>query len=104
MSSKGIAAHKIRTIMHKAAMYPMDITEIFAKNICVLIDNICSSSQMPREYRITMLLPAIDHFINGSQIRTKSGNITVENPVLNIAAAAHPADIFSSVSNESDVE
>ncbi|CAF2977012.1 unnamed protein product [Rotaria sp. Silwood2] len=34
--------------------------------------------------------------------QTKSGNITVENPVLNIAAAAHPADIFSSVSNESD--
>ncbi|CAF4649522.1 unnamed protein product, partial [Rotaria sp. Silwood2] len=34
--------------------------------------------------------------------QTKSGNITVENPVLNIAAAAHTADIFSSVSNESD--
>ncbi|CAF2823746.1 unnamed protein product [Rotaria sp. Silwood2] len=214
MFSKGISAHKIRTIMQKAAMYPMDITEIFDENICVVIDNICSSSQTPREYLITMLLPAIDHFINGSQIRTntgtptnisffttiieypsvnkssateavlnaclaiekylgiktdesrinysatvesllielkntsprliqiwdeavtllqsfglykqggaaydrsimctlynssavvkrqtKSGNITVENPVLNIAAAAHPADIFSSVSNESD--
>ncbi|CAF2620250.1 unnamed protein product [Rotaria sp. Silwood2] len=34
--------------------------------------------------------------------QTKSGNITIENPVLNIAAAAHTADIFSSVSNESD--
>ncbi|CAF1387343.1 unnamed protein product [Rotaria sordida] len=34
--------------------------------------------------------------------QTKSGNIAVENPVLNIAAAAHPADIFSSVSSESD--
>jgi hypothetical protein len=34
--------------------------------------------------------------------QTKSGNIVVENPVLNIAAAAHPNDIFSSVSNESD--
>ncbi|CAF1459107.1 unnamed protein product, partial [Rotaria sordida] len=30
--------------------------------------------------------------------QTKSGNIAVEKPVLNIAAAAHPADIFSSVS------
>ena len=34
--------------------------------------------------------------------QTKSGNIIVTNPVLNIAAAAHPADIFSSVSGESD--
>ncbi|CAF4282088.1 unnamed protein product, partial [Rotaria magnacalcarata] len=193
--------------MQKAALYPMDVPAIFDNNIC-------SSSQMPREYLITMLLPAIGHFVNGSQIRTntgtptnisffttiigypsvnkssateailnavlviekhlgikteesrincsttveqlltelknrcprliqvwdeavtllqsfglykqggaaydrsimctlynssavvkrqtKSGNITVENPVLNIAAAAHPADIFSSVSNESD--
>ncbi|CAF3903167.1 unnamed protein product, partial [Rotaria sordida] len=31
--------------------------------------------------------------------QTKSGNIAVETPVLNIAAAAHPADIFSSVSS-----
>lgn len=200
--------------MEKAAKYPMNITEIFDENICVLIDNICASGQMPREYLITMLLPAIGHFVNGSQIRTntgtptnisffttiigypsvnksgateailnacliiekhigvrpeesrvncsatvesllaelkntsprliqiwdeavtllqsfglykqggaaydrsimctlynssavvkrqtKSGNVVVENPVLNIAAAAHPADIFSSVSNESD--
>ncbi|CAF4088590.1 unnamed protein product, partial [Rotaria magnacalcarata] len=214
MSSKGISAPKIRSIMQKAAMYPMDMAEIFDENICALIDNICSSSQMPREYLITMLLPAIGHFVNGSQIRTntgastnisffttiigypsvnkssateailnaclviekhigikpeesrincsatveslltelkntsprliqiwdeavtllesfglykqggaaydrsimctlynssavvkrqtKSGNITVENPVLNIAAAAHPADIFSCVSGESD--
>lgn len=33
--------------------------------------------------------------------QTKSGNVVVENPVLNIAAAAYPAGIFSSVSNES---
>ncbi|CAF2827626.1 unnamed protein product [Rotaria sp. Silwood2] len=32
--------------------------------------------------------------------QTKSGNIAVKNPVLNIAAAAHPADIFSSVSSQ----
>lgn len=214
MSSKGVSAYKIRSIMQKAASHPMNINEIFDDNISVLIDNICSSSQMPHEYLITMLLPAIGHFINGSQIRTntgtptnisffttiigypsvnkssateailnaslviekyigikpeesrvncsatveslltelkntspkliqiwdeavtllqsfglykqggaaydrsimctlynssavvkrqtKSGNITVENPVLNIAAAAHPADIFSSVSGESD--
>ncbi|CAF4086219.1 unnamed protein product [Rotaria sordida] len=31
--------------------------------------------------------------------QTKSGNIAVGNPVLNIAAAARPADIFSSVSS-----
>jgi hypothetical protein len=214
MSSKGISTHKIRNIMQKAAMYPMNVTEIFDENICILIDNICSSGQMPPEYLITMLLPAIGHFVNGNQIRTntgtptnisffttiigypsvnkssateaisnaclaiekylglkpeesrincsatveslltelkntwprliqiwdeavtllqsfglykqggaaydrsimctlynssaivkrqtKSGNITVENPVLNIAAAAHPVDIFSSVANESD--
>jgi hypothetical protein len=214
MSSKGIPAYKIRNIMQKAAMYPMDVAEIFDENICILIDNICSSSQMPREYLITMLLPAIGHCVNGSQIQTntgtptnisffttiigypsvnkssateailnaclviekhigikpeesrincsatveslltelkntspkliqiwdeavtllqsfglykqggaaydrsimctlynssavvkrqtKSGNILVENPVLNIAAAAHPADIFSSVCNEAD--
>jgi hypothetical protein len=34
--------------------------------------------------------------------QTKSGSVTVENPVLNIAAAAHPSDIFASVSNECD--
>ena len=214
MSSKAISVHKLRNIMEKAAMYPMNVGEIFDENICVLIDNVCSSSQIPREYLITMLLPAIGHFVNGGQIRTntgtstnisfftaiigypsvnkssateailnaclviekhigikpeesrincsatveslltelkntsprliqiwdeavtllqsfglykqggaaydrsimctlynspavvkrqtKSGNIVVENPVLNIAAAAHPADIFSSLSNESD--
>ncbi|CAF1656414.1 unnamed protein product, partial [Adineta ricciae] len=200
--------------MDKASMHSMNVTEIFDENICALIDNICLSSQMPREYLITMLLPAIGHFVNGSQIRTntgtptnisffttiigypsvnkssateailnacleiekqtgikpeesrincsatvesllaelkntsprliqiwdeavtllqsfglykqggaaydrsimctlynssavvkrqtKSGNIVVENPVLNIGAAAHPADIFSCLSNESD--
>ncbi|CAM4903300.1 unnamed protein product [Rotaria socialis] len=200
--------------MEKAAMYTMNVIEIFDENICDLINNICSSSQMPPEYVITLLLPAIGHFLNGSQIRTntgtttnipffttiigypsvnkssateailsaclaiekhigikpeesrincsatveslltelkntspkliqiwdeaatllqsfglykqggaaydrsimctlynsssvvkrqtKSGNITVENPVLNIAAAAHPVDIFSCVSGEGD--
>lgn len=200
--------------MEKAALYPMNMDEIFDENICSMIDNICFSGQMPREYLVTMLLPAIGHFVNGSQIRTntgattnisffttiigypsvnkssateailnaaliiekyigikpeesrvncsatveslltelkntspkliqiwdeavtllqsfglykqggaaydrsimctlynssavvkrqtKSGSITVENPVLNIAAAAHPVDIFASVSNESD--
>ncbi|CAF1536666.1 unnamed protein product, partial [Adineta ricciae] len=214
MSSKGISSQKIRSIMEKAAMHPMNVAEIFDQNICALIDNICLSSQMPSEYLITMLLPAVGHFVNGSQIRTntgtptnisffttiigypsvnkssateailnaclviekhigikpedsrvncsatveslltelkntspkliqicdeavtllqsfglykqggaaydrsimctlynssavvkrqtKSGSVTVENPVLNIAAAAHPADIFSSVSGESD--
>lgn len=214
MSSKGISPHKIRSIMQKAALYPMNVVEIFDENVSNLIYNICSSSQMPPEYFITMLLPAIGHFINGNQIRTntgtptnisffttiigypsvnkssateailnailtiekqmglkpeesrvncsatveslltelkntwprliqiwdeavtllqsfglykqggaaydrsimctlynsssivkrqtKSGSIAVENPVLNIAAAAHPGDIFSSVCNESD--
>ena len=54
----------------------MDIAEIFDENICALIDNICYSSQMPREYLITMLLPAIAHFSNGSQIRTNTGTTT----------------------------
>ncbi|CAF3624850.1 unnamed protein product [Rotaria socialis] len=189
MSSKTISVPKIRSIMEKAAMYTMNVIEIFDENICDLINNICSSSQMPPEYVITLLLPAIGHFLNGSQIRTntgtttnisffttiigypsvnkssateailsaclaiekhigikpeesrinsatllqsfglykqsgaaydrsimctlynsssvvkrqtKSGNITVENPVLNIAAAAHPVDIFSCVSGEGD--
>ncbi|CAF5204740.1 unnamed protein product, partial [Rotaria magnacalcarata] len=31
---------------------------------------------MPREYLITMLLPAIGHFVNGSQIRTNTGTPT----------------------------
>lgn len=200
--------------MEKAAQYPMDVTTIFDENIGLLIDNICASSQMPPEYLITMLLPAIGHFLNGSQIQTntgtptnisffttiigypsvnkssateailkacltiekqvgikpeesrvnssatveslltelkntspkliqiwdeavtllqsfglykqggaaydrsimctlynsssivkrqtKSGNIVVENPVLNIGAAAHPADIFTSITNEAD--
>ncbi|CAF1037994.1 unnamed protein product [Adineta steineri] len=214
MSSKGISAYKVRGIMRKAASYRMDIGKIFDENIYSIIRNICSSSQMPDEYLITMLLPAIGHFVNGSQMRTntgtptnisffttiigypsvnkssatdavlkaclvieknigvkpeesrvncsatvesllselkntspkliqiwdeavtllqsfglykqggaaydrsimctlynsssvvkrqtKSGNIVVENPILNIAAAAHPADIFSSLCNESD--
>ena len=214
MSSKGPSVHKTRSIMQKTALHPMNIDEIFDENICTLVDNICSSNQMPHEYFVTMLLPAIGHFINGSQMRTntgtptnisffttiigypsvnkssatesilnaslviekylgikpdksrvncsatveslltelkntspkliqiwdeavtllesfglckqggvaydrsimctlynssavvkrqtKSGNITVENPVLNIAAAAHPIDIFSFVSSESD--
>ncbi|CAF1679200.1 unnamed protein product [Adineta ricciae] len=214
MSSKGIPTHKIRSIMQKAGSYRMNVAEIFEANICHIIDNICSSSQMPREYLITMLLPAIGHCVDGSQIysntgtatnisffttiigypsvnkssateailkaliiiekyiglkseesrincsatveslltelkntsprliqiwdeastlfqsfglykqggaaydrsimctlynsssvvkrQTKSGNIVVENPVLNIAAAAHPGDIFSSVSTDTD--
>jgi hypothetical protein len=76
MSSKGISSHKVRSIMQKAATHPMDFIEIFDENICALIDNICSSSQMPREYLITMLLPAVGHFVNGSQIRTNTGTPT----------------------------
>ncbi|CAF3824682.1 unnamed protein product [Adineta steineri] len=59
--------------MEKAAMYPMDVTGIFDENISGLIHNICSSSQMPPEYLVTMLLPAIGHFANGSQVRTNTG-------------------------------
>ncbi|CAF1523289.1 unnamed protein product, partial [Adineta steineri] len=53
--------------MEKAAMYPMDVTEVFDGNISGSTHNICSSSQMPPEYLVTMLLPAIGHFVNGSQ-------------------------------------
>ncbi|CAF4179783.1 unnamed protein product [Rotaria magnacalcarata] len=76
MSSKTISAPKIRSIMEKAAMYTMNVIEIFDENICDLIINICSSSQMPPEYVITLLLPAIEHFLNGSQIRTNTGTTT----------------------------
>ncbi|CAF2201401.1 unnamed protein product [Rotaria magnacalcarata] len=62
--------------MEKAAMYTMNVIEIFDENICDLIINICSSSQMPPEYVITLLLPAIEHFLNGSQIRTNTGTTT----------------------------
>ena len=62
--------------MQTATMYPMNVAEIFDKNICDLIYNVCSSSQMPQEYLITMLLPAIGHFLNGSQIRTNTGATT----------------------------
>ncbi|CAF3444731.1 unnamed protein product [Rotaria socialis] len=76
MSSRTISAPKIRSIMEKAAMYTMNVIEIFDENICDLINNICSSSQMPPEYVITLLLPAIGHFLNGSQIRTNTGTTT----------------------------
>jgi hypothetical protein len=76
MSSKAIPAHKIRNIMQKAVIHLMNVDDIFDENISALIDNICSSSQMPREYLITMLLPAIDHFVNDSQIRTNTGALT----------------------------
>lgn len=55
--------------MENAAEHPMNITEIFDENIY-------TSRQMPREYLITMLLLAIGHFVNGSQIRTNIGTPT----------------------------
>jgi hypothetical protein len=76
MSAKELSSYKIRNIMQKAAKYPMNVTEIFDENICAIIDNACFSGQMPREYLITMLLPAIGHFVNGSQTRTNTGTLT----------------------------
>jgi hypothetical protein len=76
MTSKGISAHKVRVIMQAAAEYPMNLTEIFDENIISLMDNICASNQMAPEYLVTMLLPAIGHFVNGSQMQTNTGTPT----------------------------
>ena len=59
--------------MQKVAEHPLNMDEIFEDNILAVIDNICASSQMPPEYLVTTLLPAVGHYVNGSQIRSNTG-------------------------------
>ena len=76
MSSKGFTTYQLRNIMRNAGAEVMNINEILDETMSSIIKNICNSSQLPYEYLITLLLPAIGHQMNGSQVVSNTGQPT----------------------------
>ncbi|CAF1413663.1 unnamed protein product [Adineta ricciae] len=76
MSSKGSTTYQLRAIMRKAGNEEMNIDEILDESTASVIRNISNSSQLPVEYLLTLLLPAVGHSMNGSQVISNTGQTT----------------------------
>jgi hypothetical protein len=76
MSSKGFSTHQLRNIMRKAGTEEINIDEVLDESTASIIKNVSNSSQLPVEYLLTLLLPAIGHHMHGSQVVSNTGQPT----------------------------
>ena len=76
MSSKGLTTYQLRNIMRRAGSEEMNIDDILDEAMASILENVCNSSQLPVEYLITLLLPAIGHHMNGSQVISNTSQPT----------------------------
>ncbi|CAF1304197.1 unnamed protein product, partial [Didymodactylos carnosus] len=63
----------MRTLMRTTGGIPMNANQFFDEGTTRIIENICSTYQLPHAYLFTILLPAIDHHVNNAQVVCTGG-------------------------------